>query len=64
MPAPFVPSSASTSPCWTSKPTLNSTWTVAVGEVDVVDLDRRDVLGVDLLAFVLGELVAQFGDDE
>ena len=37
---------------------------VAVGEVDGVDLERRDVLGLGLLAPVLLELLAQLGHDQ
>ena len=37
---------------------------LAVGEVDGVDLDRRDLLGLGLLAPVLRELLAQLGDDQ
>jgi len=32
-----------------------------VGEVDVLHLQHRDVLGVGLLAFVLGHLLAELG---
>ena len=37
---------------------------LAVGEVDVVDLDGRDLLGIVLLASVLVQLLAQLGDHQ
>ena len=53
LPAPLVPSRASTSPRRDLEADVEQDLHVAVGEVDVGDLQGREVLGIGLLATAL-----------
>ena len=64
LPAPFVPSSASTSPLRTSKPTSKSTCTGPYEKSTSATCRAGISVGCLLLARVLGHLLPELGDDE